>query len=57
VGKAWVAFLLARSQAADWVEPRLGRRVHEIKAGIEREGWRFVAFVRLVPVSPFTPLN
>jgi len=38
VGKAWaagatVALLLARSLAADWVAHRLGRRVHEIKAG------------------------
>jgi uncharacterized membrane protein YdjX (TVP38/TMEM64 family) len=50
---ATVAFLLARSLAADWVEHRLGRRAHEIKAGVEREGWRFVAVVRLVPVFPF----
>src|SRR5262249_55936736 len=50
---ATVAFLLARSVAADWVEQRLGRRLQAIKAGVEREGWRFVAFVRLVPVFPF----
>jgi len=30
---ATVALLLARSLAADWVAHRLGRRVHEIKAG------------------------
>jgi len=54
---ATVAFLMARYLAADWVEHRLGRRVQEIKAGVEREGWRFVAFVRLVPVFPFNLLN
>lgn len=54
---ATVAFLIARYLAADWVERRLGRRVQEIKAGVEREGWRFVAFVRLVPVFPFNLLN
>jgi uncharacterized membrane protein YdjX (TVP38/TMEM64 family) len=54
---ATVAFLLARYLAADWVERRLGKRLHEIKAGVEREGWRFVAFVRLVPVFPFNLLN
>jgi hypothetical protein len=37
---ATVAFLLARSLAADWVERRLGQRLQEIKAGVEREGWR-----------------
>lgn len=54
---ATVAFLLARYVAADWVERRLGPRVHAITAGVEREGCRFVAFVRLVPVFPFTLLN
>lgn len=54
---ATVAFLLARYVAADWVERRLGQRVRAIQAGVEREGWRFVAFVRLVPVFPFNLLN
>ena len=54
---ATVAFLMARYLAADWVEHRLGPRLQAIKAGVEREGWRFVAFVRLVPVFPFTLLN
>jgi uncharacterized membrane protein YdjX (TVP38/TMEM64 family) len=54
---ATVAFLLARSLAADRVERRLGPRMHAIQAGVEREGWRFVAFVRLVPVFPFNLLN
>jgi uncharacterized membrane protein YdjX (TVP38/TMEM64 family) len=54
---ATVAFLLARYLAADWVERRLGGRLQAIKAGVEREGWRFVAFVRLVPVFPFNLLN
>ncbi len=54
---ATVACLLARFLAADWVERRLGQRLQEIKAGVEREGWRFVAFVRLVPVFPFNFLN
>lgn len=49
---ATVAFLLARYVAADGVDRRLGQRVHAIKAGVEREGWRFVAFVRLVPCFP-----
>jgi uncharacterized membrane protein YdjX (TVP38/TMEM64 family) len=54
---ATVAFLLARYLAADWVERRLGRRVYAVTAGVERAGWRFVAFVRLVPVFPFNLLN
>jgi uncharacterized membrane protein YdjX (TVP38/TMEM64 family) len=52
-----VAFLLARYLAADGVERRLGPRVHAIKAGVERESWRFVALVRLVPVFLVNFLN
>jgi uncharacterized membrane protein YdjX (TVP38/TMEM64 family) len=54
---ATVAFLIARYLAADWIERRLGQRLQAMKAGVEHEGWRFVAFVRLVPVFPFNFLN
>jgi uncharacterized membrane protein YdjX (TVP38/TMEM64 family) len=54
---ATVAFLVARYLAADWVERRVSGRLQDIKEGVEREGWRFVAFVRLVPLFPFNLLN
>jgi uncharacterized membrane protein YdjX (TVP38/TMEM64 family) len=54
---ATVAFLVARYLAADWVERGVSGRLQDIKEGVEREGWRFVAFVRLVPLFPFNLLN
>jgi uncharacterized membrane protein YdjX (TVP38/TMEM64 family)/rhodanese-related sulfurtransferase len=54
---ASLAFLIARYIAADWVEQRSGGRVKQLKEGVEAEGWRFVAFVRLVPLFPFNLLN
>jgi uncharacterized membrane protein YdjX (TVP38/TMEM64 family) len=51
------AFLVSRYLAADWVRRRLGPRTEQIIAGVEREDWRFVAFVRLVPLVPFNLLN
>ena len=55
------AFLLARYLAETWasgnVEKRSGGRLHQLKQGVEGEGWRFVAFVRLVPLFPFNLLN
>ncbi len=51
------AFLIARYLAADWVEQKSGDRLKRLKEGVEDEGWRFVAFVRLVPVFPFNLLN
>jgi uncharacterized membrane protein YdjX (TVP38/TMEM64 family) len=54
---ATVAFLIARYLAAEWVDRRVSGRLQVLKEGVEREGWRFVAFVRLVPLFPFTLLN
>lgn len=51
------AFLVSRHLAADWVRSRLGARAEQLIAGVEREDWRFVAFVRLVPLIPFNLLN
>ncbi len=51
------AFLASRHLAADWVRRRTGGRAQQIIAGVEREDWRFVAFVRLVPLIPFNLLN
>jgi uncharacterized membrane protein YdjX (TVP38/TMEM64 family)/rhodanese-related sulfurtransferase len=54
---ATLAFLVARYLAADWAERHSGGRIKQIKQGVEDEGWRFVAFVRLVPLFPFNALN
>ena len=34
-----------------------GVRLKQILEGVDDEGWRFVAFVRLVPLFPFNLLN
>ena len=54
---ATLAFLVARYLASDWVEQKTGGRLKQLKKGVEGEGWRFVAFVRLVPLFPFNLLN
>jgi uncharacterized membrane protein YdjX (TVP38/TMEM64 family)/rhodanese-related sulfurtransferase len=54
---ATLAFLAARHLGLGWVRERIGRRAAEIIEGVEREDWRFVAFVRLVPLIPFNLLN
>jgi uncharacterized membrane protein YdjX (TVP38/TMEM64 family)/rhodanese-related sulfurtransferase len=52
-----VAFLVARYIAGDWVARRAGRVLKRIVDGVDAEGWRFVAFVRLVPLFPFNLSN
>ena len=54
---ATLAFLVARYLAADWAEQKSGGRIKQLKDGVEAEGWRFIAFVRLVPLFPFNVLN
>jgi uncharacterized membrane protein YdjX (TVP38/TMEM64 family)/rhodanese-related sulfurtransferase len=52
-----LAFLVARYIAHDWVARRAGGGLKRLIAGVETEGWRFVAFVRLVPLFPFNLTN
>ncbi len=54
---ATLAFLAARYVASDWVARKAGGRLKQLIEGVEAEGWRFVAFVRLVPLFPFNLLN
>jgi uncharacterized membrane protein YdjX (TVP38/TMEM64 family) len=54
---ATAAFLIGRYLAGDRVRRRAGPRLERLIAGVEAEGWRFVAFVRLVPLFPFNLSN
>lgn len=54
---AALAFLVARYLAADWVRQRAGPRMQKVMRNVEKDGWQFVAFVRLVPVLPYTIVN
>ncbi|MGD9391855.1 MAG: TVP38/TMEM64 family protein, partial [Chromatiales bacterium] len=54
---AGLAFLVARYLAGDTIRMRLRGRTGRLLQGVEEEGWRFVAFARLVPLFPFNLLN
>jgi uncharacterized membrane protein YdjX (TVP38/TMEM64 family)/rhodanese-related sulfurtransferase len=54
---ATFAFLVARYVGGDWVERKAGGLVKRLINGVDAEGWRFVAFVRLVPLFPFNLSN
>jgi len=54
---ATLAFLCSRYLVSDWVRERTGERLQKLVEGVEEEGWRFVAFVRLVPIFPYNLLN
>ncbi|MDD2736553.1 MAG: VTT domain-containing protein [Desulfuromonadaceae bacterium] len=55
---ACVAFLVARYAARDWVERRLvGSRWDKLDSETAQNGWKAVAFTRLIPLFPFNLLN
>lgn len=55
---AYIAFLVARYAARGWVESRLtSPRWKRLDEGVERHGWKVVAFTRLIPLFPFNLLN
>lgn len=54
---AMMSFLISRYLASDWVSKKAAGRTQQLINGVENEGWRFVAFTRLVPLFPFNLLN
>ena len=54
---ATLASLAARYPASDWVAATAGGRLKQLAEGVETEGWRFIAFVRLVALFPFNLVN
>ena len=54
---AVLAFFVARYIARDWVEARAGPRTKGIMQSVDADGWKFVAFVRIVPIFPYNVMN
>lgn len=51
------AFLISRYWAASWVASKKSANVNRLIAGVERQGWQFVALLRLIPIIPFNLVN
>jgi len=54
---ASLAFLIARYLASDWASRKAEGKLKQLLDGVDNEGWKFVAFTRLVPLFPFNVLN
>ncbi len=55
---ASLAFLISRYIARDWIKAKLtGQRWKQLDSDVEKNGWKIVAFTRLVPLFPFNLLN
>jgi uncharacterized membrane protein YdjX (TVP38/TMEM64 family) len=55
---AALAFLMARYLARDWVEAKLaGTKLMVLDEKVSQEGWKVVAFIRLIPIFPYFLVN
>lgn len=56
---AGVAFIIARHMGRDWVNGiiKSGGRLAEFDRKVEEQGWKIVAFTRLIPLFPYNFLN
>ncbi|MBF0572851.1 MAG: VTT domain-containing protein [Desulfamplus sp.] len=55
---ASLSFLISRYIARDWIKAKLtGSLWKQLDIDVEKNGWKIVAFTRLVPVFPFNLLN
>ncbi len=54
---ASLAFLTGRYIARDWTMKHSHEMLIKVKQSIEKDGWRYVALTRLIPVFPYSILN
>ncbi len=55
---ATIAFLIARYLGRDWVGKMIeGTKLASLDSEVEKQGWKIVAFTRLIPLFPFNLLN
>lgn len=51
------AFCISRYFVFDWLAMKNYTSINQLIAGAERQGWRFVALIRLFPIIPFNLVN
>lgn len=56
-GGALCSFLITRNLLNSWCKERSGVRLNRLITGVNKQGWSFVAIVRLVPILPFNLVN
>ncbi len=55
---ASLSFLIARYFLKDWVENKVkGTKFEKLYNDVEKNGWKVVAFTRLIPIFPYNMLN
>lgn len=54
---ATLACIVARFVLHDWVNRKVGKKLHVINAGIEKDGSWYLLTMRLIPVFPFWLIN
>lgn len=51
------SFLIARYIAGDLISKNSNQLLEKVQKGVEEDGWRYLAIMRLLPIFPFNLLN
>lgn len=51
------AFLIARYFGRDWIEHHTSQHIKLLMEGTEKEDWKYVFLLRLMPLTPFAVFN
>ncbi len=51
------AFCISRYYATHWLFSFKRNKINQFNSAIERWGWQFIAFLRLIPILPFNLVN
>ena len=51
------SFLIARYIAGDLISKNSHELLEKVQKGVEEDGWRYLAIMRLLPIFPFNLLN
>jgi uncharacterized membrane protein YdjX (TVP38/TMEM64 family) len=60
LGAIWgaaLSFLITRYFMHDWFTKKCGNNMTKLVEGVNKNGWMFVAFLRLIPIVPFNLVN
>ncbi|MBI2784964.1 MAG: TVP38/TMEM64 family protein [Legionella longbeachae] len=51
------SFLITRHLIYDWFSKKKGEKLDKLISEVDKQGWMFVAFLRLFPIVPFNLVN
>src|SRR3990167_10735491 len=52
-----LSFIIARYLAHDWIMRKSSKKLNAMMESLAKEGWHYIAALRLIPMMPFNLMN